>query len=117
MNSLWLHHAHLGMGGAWAASLGFSLQLYFDFSGYSDMAVGLALLLGFRFPQNFDSPYKSVNISDFWRRWHMTLSFWFRDYVFIPLGGSRRGRWRTVRNLDDHDDPGRTLARRRAGPS
>jgi alginate O-acetyltransferase complex protein AlgI len=99
VNNLWLHHTHLGMGGAWAASLGFSLQLYFDFSGYSDMAVGLALLLGFRFPQNFDSPYKSVNISDFWRRWHMTLSFWFRDYVFIPLGGSRRGPWRSLANL------------------
>ena len=59
---------------AWAAALGYSLQLYFDFSGYSDMAVGLALLLGFRFPQNFNSPYKATNISDFWRRWHMTLS-------------------------------------------
>jgi alginate O-acetyltransferase complex protein AlgI len=99
VNSLWLHHAGLGLGGAWAASLGFTLQLYFDFSGYSDMAVGLAFLLGFRFPQNFDSPYKSVNISDFWRRWHMSLSFWFRDYVFIPLGGSRRGPLRSLANL------------------
>jgi alginate O-acetyltransferase complex protein AlgI len=84
---------------AWLAALGYSLQLYFDFSGYSDMAVGLAYLLGFRFPQNFDSPFKAVNISDFWRRWHMSLSFWLRDYLFIPLGGSRKGRARTLRNL------------------
>jgi len=92
-------HASLGLVSGWAAGLGYSLQLYFDFSGYSDMAVGLAYLLGFRFPQNFDSPYKAANISDFWRRWHMTLSFWLRDYLFIPLGGSRRGRIRTLRNL------------------
>ena len=63
------------------------------------MAVGLAFLLGFRFPQNFDSPYKAVNISDFWRRWHMSLSFWLRDYLFIPLGGSRGSRGATLRNL------------------
>lgn len=99
VNSLWGAHGHLGLLGGWAAALGYTLQLYFDFSGYSDMAVGLAFLLGFRFPQNFDSPYKSVNISDFWRRWHMSLSFWFRDYVFIPLGGSRRGTARTLFNL------------------
>jgi len=77
----------------------FTFQIYCDFSGYSDMAVGLAYLLGFRFPQNFNSPFKAVNISDFWRRWHMTLSFWLRDYLFIPLGGSRHGRLRTLRNL------------------
>jgi alginate O-acetyltransferase complex protein AlgI len=90
---------HLGVVNAWAAALGYSLQLYFDFSGYSDMAVGLAWLIGFRFPQNFNSPYKAVNVSDFWRRWHMSLSAWFRDYLFIPLGGSRRGAKRTVVNL------------------
>ena len=84
---------------AWLAAVGYSLQLYFDFSGYSDMAVGLAYLLGFRFPQNFDSPFKSPNIADFWRRWHMSLSFWLRDYLFIPLGGSRNGRVKTLRNL------------------
>jgi alginate O-acetyltransferase complex protein AlgI len=84
---------------AWLAAVGYSLQLYFDFSGYSDMAVGLAYLLGFRFPQNFDSPFKALNISDFWRRWHMSLSFWLRDYLFIPLGGSRHGRTKTLRNL------------------
>jgi alginate O-acetyltransferase complex protein AlgI len=89
----------LGFLSAWAAALGYSLQLYFDFSGYSDMAVGLAWLIGFRFPQNFNSPFKAVNVSDFWRRWHMSLSAWFRDYLFIPLGGSRRGAKRTVANL------------------
>lgn len=99
VNDLWAAHSALGLGGAWAAAVGYSLQLYFDFSGYSDMAVGLAFLLGFRFPQNFDSPYKSVNISEFWRRWHMSLAFWFRDYVFIPLGGSRRSTLTTFRNL------------------
>jgi alginate O-acetyltransferase complex protein AlgI len=99
VDKLFAAHAHLGLVSGWAAGLGYSLQLYFDFSGYSDMAVGLAFLLGFRFPQNFNSPYKSVNISDFWRRWHMTLSFWLRDYLFIPLGGSRNGRLRTLRNL------------------
>jgi len=92
-------HAHLGLLCGWAAAVGYSLQLYFDFSGYSDMAVGLAWLLGFRFPQNFNSPYKAENISDFWRRWHMSLSSWFRDYLFIPLGGSRLGTGRTTINL------------------
>ena len=79
--------------------LGYTCQLYFDFSGYSNMAVGLGMMLGFRFPQNFDSPYKSKNISEFWRRWHMTLSFFLRDYLFIPLGGSRGGKYLTLRNL------------------
>ena len=99
IDRLFAAHAHLGLVSGWAAGLGYALQRYFDFSGYSDMAVGLAFGLGFRFPQNFNSPYKAQNISDFWRRWHMTLSFWFRDYVFIPLGGSRGGRIRTLRNL------------------
>jgi alginate O-acetyltransferase complex protein AlgI len=96
---LYATHAHLGLLTGWAAAVGYSLQLYFDFSGYSDMAVGLACLLGFRFPQNFNSPFKAVNISDFWRRWHMSLSSWFRDYLFIPLGGSQRGARRTILNL------------------
>jgi alginate O-acetyltransferase complex protein AlgI len=99
VDRLFHDHASLGLVSGWAAALSYALQLYFDFSGYSDMAVGLASLLGFRFPQNFDSPYKARNVSEFWRRWNMTLSFWFRDYVFIPLGGSRGGRARTVRNL------------------
>lgn len=68
------------------------MQIYFDFSGYSDMAVGLGLLMGFEFPQNFNSPYKASNITDFWRRWHMSLSTWLRDYLYIPLGGNRYGR-------------------------
>jgi alginate O-acetyltransferase complex protein AlgI len=89
----------LGLLSAWGAAIGFSLQMYFDFSGYSDMAVGLALMLGFRFPQNFNSPYKARDISEFWRRWHVTLSRWFRDYVFVPLGGSRDGGLLTARNL------------------
>ena len=83
----------------WLAMLGYTTQIYFDFSGYSDMAVGLGLLLGFRFPQNFNSPYKSADISQFWRRWHMSLSFWLRDYLYISMGGGRRGRGRTLRNL------------------
>lgn len=84
---------------AWSGAIAYSLQLYFDFSGYSDMAIGLALLIGFRFPQNFNSPYQAQNISDFWRRWHMTLSRWMRDYVYIPLGGSHGSRAKTARNL------------------
>jgi D-alanyl-lipoteichoic acid acyltransferase DltB (MBOAT superfamily) len=99
VNELFSHTAHLGLWSGWAAALGYTLQLYFDFSGYSDMAVGVALMIGLRFPQNFDSPYKAVNPSDFWRRWHMTLSGWLRDYLFIPLGGSRGKTWLTVRNL------------------
>jgi alginate O-acetyltransferase complex protein AlgI len=99
VDRLFANHAQLGVVGGWTAAVGYALQLYFDFSGYSDMAVGLAFLLGFRFPQNFNSPYKAMNISDFWRRWHMSLSFWMRDYLFIPLGGSRNGSRQTLRNL------------------
>ncbi len=82
-----------------AAALGYTLQLYFDFSGYSDMAVGLGLFFGFRLPVNFLSPYKSVSITDFWRRWHITLSHFLRDYIYIPLGGNRRGKARQYANL------------------
>jgi D-alanyl-lipoteichoic acid acyltransferase DltB (MBOAT superfamily) len=77
----------------------YAVQIYADFFGYTNIAIGLALLLGFRFPQNFDSPYAAVSIQDFWRRWHMTLSRWLRDYVYIPLGGNRGGRVLTYRNL------------------
>lgn len=77
----------------------YAVQIYCDFSGYTDIAIGLALLLGFRFPQNFDAPYSSVSIQDFWRRWHMTLSRWLRDYLYIPLGGNRGSRLLTYRNL------------------
>lgn len=81
------------------AVLAYSLQIYFDFSGYSDMAVGLGYFLGYSFPKNFDSPYKSRSFREFWRRWHITLSTWLRDYLYIPLGGSKHGRWKTYRNL------------------
>jgi alginate O-acetyltransferase complex protein AlgI len=83
----------------WLTLIGYSLQIYFDFSGYSDMAVGLGFLLGFRFPRNFDRPYLARSISQFWTRWHITLSRWLCDYLFIPLGGSRRGVLLTARNL------------------
>jgi alginate O-acetyltransferase complex protein AlgI len=84
---------------AWVGLLSYSLQIYFDFSGYSHMAIGLAHMLGFTFPENFNFPYISRSITEFWRRWHITLSSWFRDYVYIPLGGDRRGRIRTYINL------------------
>jgi alginate O-acetyltransferase complex protein AlgI len=84
---------------AWATSLSYTFQLYFDFSGYADMAIGLALLFNISLPVNFNSPYKAINIQDFWRRWHITLSRFLRDYVYIPLGGSRKGRFRTYNNL------------------
>lgn len=78
---------------------GYALQIYCDFSGYSDMAIGIALLLGFRFPINFDSPYKSDSVTDFWHRWHISLSSWLRDYLYISLGGNRKGKIRTYINL------------------
>ena len=77
----------------------FSLQIYFDFSGYSDMAIGLGRMFGFRFPENFNFPFAASSIKDFWRRWHITLSSWFRDYLYIPLGGNRKGSYRTLLNL------------------
>jgi alginate O-acetyltransferase complex protein AlgI len=91
--------AQLDAGHAWLGIFCYSLQIYFDFSGYSDMAIGLGRLLGFHFPENFDQPYRSASITEFWRRWHLTLSRWFRDYVYIPLGGNRRGVLRTSINL------------------
>jgi alginate O-acetyltransferase complex protein AlgI len=81
----------IGLGEAWQATLGFTFQIYFDFSGYTDMALGLALLLGIVLPQNFDAPYRSVSLQDFWRRWHMTLSRFLRDYLYIAMGGNRKG--------------------------
>ena len=81
------------------AVYGYSIQIYCDFSGYTDIAIGVAMLLGFRLPINFNSPYKAINISDFWRRWHISLSSWLRDYLYIPLGGNRKGRIRTNINL------------------
>lgn len=84
---------------AWGGALTYTLQLYFDFSGYSDMAIGLSYMIGVRLPLNFNSPYKATNISDFWRRWHMTLSRFLRDYLYIPLGGNRKGAVRQYINL------------------
>ncbi len=89
----------LTAGLAWLGAIAYTLQLYFDFSGYTDMALGLGRIFGFRLPENFNYPYVSKSASEFWRRWHMTLSFWFRDYVYIPLGGSRCSRGRQVLNL------------------
>jgi alginate O-acetyltransferase complex protein AlgI len=84
---------------SWLGAVGYTLQLYFDFSGYSDMAIGMARMLGFRIPENFARPYSSITITEFWRRWHMSLSRWFRDYVYIPLGGNRGSQAHTYRNL------------------
>jgi alginate O-acetyltransferase complex protein AlgI len=81
------------------AIYGYSVQIYCDFSGYTDIAIGVALLMGFRLPVNFNSPYKAVNIADFWHRWHISLSSWLRDYVYIPAGGNRKGKLRTYANL------------------
>lgn len=88
-----------GAGAYWLAALAFTLQIYFDFSGYSDMAIGLGRMFGFHFLENFNYPYAAVCVTDFWRRWHISLSSWFRDYVYIPLGGSRKGRGRVIWNL------------------
>jgi len=84
---------------AWLGVIAYTIQIYFDFSAYSDMAIGLALIMGFRFPENFNYPYVARSIREFWRRWHMTLSSWFRDYVYISLGGNRGGAMRTYANL------------------
>lgn len=84
---------------AWIGIIAYSLQIYFDFSGYSDMAIGLGKMFGFKFLENFNYPYIAKSISEFWRRWHISLSSWFRDYIYIPLGGNRQGEWKTYRNL------------------
>lgn len=83
----------------WLAALAFTFQIYYDFSGYSDMAIGLGRIFGFHFPENFDYPYAALSITDFWRRWHISLSRWFRDYIYIPLGGSRTTRLKWLRNI------------------
>jgi D-alanyl-lipoteichoic acid acyltransferase DltB (MBOAT superfamily) len=91
--------AHLGMVEAWGGVLSYSMQIYFDFCAYSEMAIGLGLIFGIRLPVNFLSPYKAESFRDFWRRWHITLSAFLRDYLYIPLGGNRRGRFRTLANI------------------
>lgn len=90
---------NLSVLGAWLGAIAFSLQIYFDFSAYSDMAIGLGKMFGFTFTENFRYPYQSQSITEFWRRWHITLGTWFREYVYIPLGGNRKGRWHLVLNL------------------
>ena len=94
-----LPHDELSASIAWLGLLCYTLQIYFDFSGYSDMAIGLGRILGFEFPENFNLPYRSRSFTEFWHRWHMTLSRWFRDYLYIPLGGNRKGAPRTYANL------------------
>ncbi len=99
---LWDHYAAasgLTFVGAWLGALAFSLQLYFDFSGYSDMAIGLGRMLGFEFLENFNYPYIAKSVTEFWRRWHISLGTWFRDYLYIPLGGNRRGLPRQLVNI------------------
>ena len=97
------------------AAYAYAAQIYCDFSGYTDIAIGVALLMGFVFPQNFNSPYRATSFRDFWRRWHMTLSRFLRDFLYIPLGGNRGGKLEDRAQPDDHDGPGRALARRRLG--
>jgi len=93
-------HGSLGTSTAWLGALSYTFQIYFDFSGYSDMAIGLGLMMGFRFPENFNNPYTAVSITDFWRRWHITLGAWMRNYLYIPLGGNRvNSKWRLYLNL------------------
>ncbi|MEA5050228.1 MAG: MBOAT family O-acyltransferase [Oscillospiraceae bacterium] len=104
VGALWTEVEALGFGSissglAWLGILAFTLQIYFDFSGYSQMAIGLGKMMGFNFPKNFDDPYISRSATEFWRRWHITLGSWFREYVYIPLGGSRCGKARTMLNL------------------
>jgi alginate O-acetyltransferase complex protein AlgI len=91
--------ATLGAADAWILLVAYAMQIYYDFSGYSDMAIGIGLVLGFRFPENFNFPYISRSITEFWRRWHITLGRWMRDYLYIPLGGNRLGEGRTYLNL------------------
>jgi len=90
---------HPSLADSWAGCIAYSLQLFFDFAGYSSMAIGLGLMLGFRFPENFNHPYLAVSLQDFWRRWHLSLSSWLRDYLYIPLGGNQGGQARTYLNL------------------
>lgn len=98
-NAVFAHASSVSPLEAWAGALSYTFQLYFDFSGYSEMAVGLGLMLNLQFPQNFNSPYQASSIIDFWRRWHMTLGGWVKNYLYIPLGGNREGEWKKMRNL------------------
>ena len=93
------HSPHRTLAEAWIGLLAYTIQIYFDFAGYSNMAIGLGIVLGFTFPRNFQLPYTSLSITEFWRRWHMSLSSWLRDYLYIPLGGNRGTNLQTYRNL------------------
>ena len=99
VDKCWSNVEQLQFLGAWMTILGYTLQLYFDFSGYADMAIGSGLMFGIRLPENFNSPYQALSIQDFWRRWHITLSVWLKNYIYIPLGGSRCTTARTCTNL------------------
>jgi alginate O-acetyltransferase complex protein AlgI len=94
-----MDYAGLSTPTAWVGILAYAFQIYFDFSGYSDMAIGLAKMFGFRFPENFNNPYISLGITDFWRRWHISLGAWMREYLYIPLGGNRVPKSRMYFNL------------------
>jgi alginate O-acetyltransferase complex protein AlgI len=98
VNAVWAQSAP-GFASAWLGSVAYSVQIYFDFSGYSDMAIGLGMLLGFRFPSNFLSPYRAHSVTEIWRRWHVSLSTWLRDYLYVPLGGNRKGELRAQANV------------------
>jgi alginate O-acetyltransferase complex protein AlgI len=98
VDALYADLANITMAGAWILAVGYALQIYYDFSGYSDMAIGLGRMFGFHFKENFQHPYYAVSIKDFWRRWHISLSTWFKEYVYIPLGGNRKGKFRTLLN-------------------
>jgi alginate O-acetyltransferase complex protein AlgI len=98
VDSLYSSLPDMTAAGAWIFAVGYSLQIYYDFSGYSDMAIGLGRMFGFHFKENFNYPYSAVSIKDFWRRWHISLSSWFKEYVYIPLGGNRNGKFRTFLN-------------------
>lgn len=98
-NAVFDHYGTIGLAEAWIGALAYTMQLYFDFSGYSDMAIGIAKFFNIQIPQNFLSPYKATSIADFWRRWHITLSLFLRDYIYIPLGGNRAGRFRRSTNV------------------
>ncbi len=104
--------AELSPAHAWLGIVCYTLQIYFDFSGYSDMAIGLGRMFGFRFPENFRWPYVADSVQEFWRRWHISLSTWFRDYLYVPLGGNRVSPARTLRQPGDDLFPVRPLARR-----
>ncbi len=97
--ALFDHVRKPGLGEAWTGTLAYSLQIYFDFAGYSNMAIGLGIVFGFSLPRNFNLPYRARSVTEFWRRWHISLTRWFRDYLYVPMGGNRGGRWRTCRNL------------------